>query len=248
MGRLLGTLGLCLVLSGCVADQQSRQNVALPQAVPPVVPELTRSDLDGAVHQLRTEAQASNNAMQNSLTGIGANVGKVAEKIDASLAHIDAQFQSVVNAQANVSAQASANVTATVKNEAKASAEVTTRAVADLEARVNARLDAIAQAQAQGQIGLNNRLESMQQTVSAGRDAINTTVQYSRDMAETQQRSYESNERIVWILGGVIVALQELSRRRAERRWHVATGQRSGQNEGGATCPGFLRRMWRAFF
>ena len=228
MLRLLGALSLCLALSGCVADQQSRQNVALPQAVPQVVPELTRGDLDGAVHQLRTEAQASNNAMQNSLTGVGANVGKVAEKIDASLAHIDAQFQS----QANVNTQARADLTATVKNEAKASAEVTTRAVADLEARVNARLDAIAQAQVQGQIGLNNRLESMQQTVSAGRDAINTTVQYSRDMAETQQRSYESNERIVWILGGVIVALQELSRRRAERRWHVATGQRGGQNEG----------------
>lgn len=230
-----------IFLVGCVGDQHNVQKSSFPQTVPvavppvPQQPEVTRADLDGAVRTIRTETQASNNATQNSITGLGANLGKIAEKVDASLVKSEATANTVAQFKTEV------------KNEMKAQADVNAQAFAEFKAETKARLDAIAQAQAQGQAGWNNKLDSMQQTLTAGRDAINTT-QYSKEMQETiiatVEKSADAQVQNTRILCGVIVVLAELSRRRAEKRAKAAL-----PDSGGQTCAtGLVRRAWRALF
>ena len=246
--RYAAAILILIVLAGCeAATQHNHQADTFPQTVPvaappvaPPHPEVTRADLDGAVRSIRTETQASNNAMQNSLTGLGANVGKVAEKVDASLVRIDAT--------ANTALKATAEIKTELNNQIEAQASFNAQAFAQFKADTSARLDAIAQAQAQGVAGWNNKLDSMQQTLTAGRDAINTT-QYSKEMQETiistVKQSAESQVENTRILCGVIVVLAELSRRRAEKR---AKGAGSEQT-GGQTCSaGLVRRAWRALY
>ena len=236
-------LVILITCSGCIdlGRQQSRQAEVIKQetpVVPVVIPANTasRDDVQTAIKEVRTDATSSNNAVQGSLTGIGANIGKLAEKIQGfggDLARIDTALTTRIDTSIRATADLRAEMTNTLDARINATAMMSNQAFAEMKTRVDAMV--------QGQVGLNNRIESMQQTVSAGRDSMVSTVQFDQKMADTLKASYDSMLRIVWIMCGMVVTLQELSRRRAEGRFREATGKV------GSTCDiGMFRRLWRS--
>jgi hypothetical protein len=83
-------LMLLSALSGCAGDQRDRFAEKVSQAAP-------RSEAAAA----RAEDVSSNNATQQSLTGLGANVAKLAEKLDASLLRVEARLDALAQTQAS---------------------------------------------------------------------------------------------------------------------------------------------------
>jgi len=201
-----------ILLAGCRAagtgDQSQRQAVQQGPAtvsVPTVPPTVGLNPVAGSAIAPRIEASASNNAAEQSQQ-LGIQVAKLGERVEG----IHAELSTRIDANATLSATASAEIRSTIK----ANAEISATASAKLESK----LDALASAQ----VGIGNRIDATQQTVSAGHDAINKTTQYTADMAQKEI----SNERahsltlvaVVIALCAVLVIDKECSRRRAENR------------------------------
>lgn len=238
---------LITFLCGCV-DHRPRQADSLnvtstqPERLDFKGVETATQDTLKAVKDFHAENTSSANAVQNSISGIGANLGKLAEKVQGfggDLAHLSATMENTLNVQTSARAELAssieAKVSSAVQSSVAASASLNASAIADLMAKV----DVMAQAQA----GLSNRIESMQQTVSSGRDSIVSTVQFSQQMADTIAKSYDSMLQIVGVMCGVICVMLEASRRRAESRFREFSGK------GGSQCDvGLLRRLFRSLW
>lgn len=218
---------ILIALSGCSAvdhlaemNDKHKDNQVVNQGQPPhpaptleipadtiSVPEVSREDFHAGIERLHAESQSSNNATQQSISGLGLNVSKIAEKVDASLVKLSADFDTKLTAVANLNVKVSNEL----NNNMNARAEANVKAIADLRAEFKAEIQAIAQASAQGlanlQAGIGNRTDSIQKTSSAGRDS--TSTEFTKDMRDTILG-------IVAFLGGIIGLLQERSRRRAE--------------------------------
>lgn len=184
-GSLAWGFGLCVVLflSGCGAQRMSGP---LPppldvQRAPVPIPASTEAG------EIRSEIKASSNQTQNSITGIGANLGKLSETIQGfggDLANVHAALRLSVDTQLEM------------KN----------------------RLDAAVQAQ----VGLKNDLEQLTVSTRAGRDAIVTTTEFSREMRDTLVYSflatYAGTVAAFVALVAIVTKFLEASRRRAEER------------------------------
>jgi len=238
---------LIVLVAGCAGDQGNRQQnrfgdlghvategITLPPRRAPVIEnELTRADLDTAIDRTRSEFQASQNATSNSLTGVGANIGKLAEELTGLKAEVTTSFKAMF--------QASADLRVHLSNQVSAEADLRASAVADLRAHVDAKFQALANAQAQAIAGFNNTLQSMQQNISAGRDS--NVNQYADQMFRANQTSDRTTMWIVIAMSLGWIATSEMSRQRAERRHREATGKGDQQCE-----LGFIRRWWRWFW
>lgn len=232
--RLLALSAVVFLLSGCVADHRERQEVSFA-ATPLALPALTRGELDGALAALRADVQSSQNATQNSISGIGLNVGKVAEKLEADLLRIQtdihANLNTVVTAQTELRASLRADISTAVTAQASlradlqanlnAAASLQAQAIANLETKLNALVQTTANLQA----GIANRSETT--TNTAGRD-INT--EFTREM---QGALASDNRALIWVVAIltvffciVIVILSDGSRRRAESRYREALNGR----------------------
>lgn len=231
---------LLVLLAGCAGDQRNTQAVrqddplgpAFARVLPPAEV-LTEKELAGAVKEFRADVQASNNAMQQSMTAlVGAEVGKVAERVDASLARINAQIETRLAAHAELNASARAELAAQFKADVRA-------AVGDLSAHAEAQAHALngavanlaAKVEAMGaaQVGLKNEMRQTQETVTAHRDAIVSTVEFNEEHQAVLVGAYET---VLWTVGictGVLVTLMQIhavivirakedSRKRAEDR------------------------------
>lgn len=189
------TIVLLIFLTGCIGSQKNSQAVNQGSPRTEAIPVRPASeDLRAEVVELPKEitSAASNNATQQSLTGLGVQVGKMAEVLQASLLRMENTLSAQITMKNQLNATASANA------EFKARMEATAKAIAKLDARVDAALNASLQAQA----GLNNRIDQV--STSAGRDAISST-QFTEPMKELMSKMVGVIESI--ILGGVVVCV-----------------------------------------
>ena len=199
-----GALVLFMVfLAGCAGDHRNTQSVQhgstapiLP--MPPILPSPSVAPADTI---------ASENAVQNSLTGLGVQVAKVAEKIQGfggDLAHLQATANAEI--RADLAAQIRAEMSVHLQAQAEANAQI---------------LSAI-NAQVQAQAGLRNSIDQTAQTVNAARDANVQTIQFTKEMQSVLEQSYKSAGYLVYVFCGALVSvvyiLQERSRARADRR------------------------------
>lgn len=198
-------LALCAILAlvGCGAQRIEIPEPVIRKLADPPISRLEAQvpDVSGDLREIRSEVKASTNLTQNSITGLGANLGKVAETVQGfggDLARINAEIRSNVEARADVSATLKASL----------------QAQADLRAQLAAM--------AQAQVGLKNEIDQLTISTKSGRDSIVQTVQFSKEMRDTLIASYESNKYTVWVMSGamlaVVSAFLDFSRRRAEQR------------------------------
>lgn len=233
---------ILIALAGCNAtgvdgSHSDRMNVRQGDptrlAVPPApaelvappgsVPAPTSADLE----RVRSETFASNTAQQNEITGLGVQVGKVAEKVEGVHAEVSARLDSVINTTADLKLS--------VNQRVEAQAELNAKVVADLRAEFKADIKAEAKVSADAIAGVGNKINSVQTTsttssaLNSGRDSISFTpemaqmiVDMSRDDAKTlQQAQHDSSNTLICIVGalcGVMTALSELRSRRSENQ------------------------------
>lgn len=222
---------------GCL-NHPEKQAEEIRQVTPvatKAVPEVTRGDLDN----IRSESQASNNAVQQSLTGLGLQLAKVAEKFEASLA----KFETRVNANATAIAQVRSDLkllmqnNVELRNEIKANTNLSAKLDAQIEAtsKLSARLEALASAQGQIAAGVGNQLSQAVQKLQAGRDVVNTSL--DDNMAKTLDKTIWAIVKVVGICVGAMTSFitlmfgaitwyihnaKEGSRQRAEERSKTA--------------------------
>ncbi len=179
-------LPLLLLLTGCIADQNNRQqnqteqsgptlNIPAPRLVPEeelkkereAGREAIRTETARVKDELKQEIQASSNNTQNQLSGlVNASVSKLAEKITG------------------VEAKAEVNVQATAKMAEKMDTVVTNNAVLETKLQFQNQMIASLQISLQQQIEVNNdlrlQLEKMNlqmQGVVAGIAGVNNKVE-----------------------------------------------------------------------
>lgn len=242
--KLILAAAILIALAGCKAtgvdgSHSDRMNVrqgdpthlAVPSApaemvAPPApsnVPGPTSADLE----HVRSETFASNTAQQNEITGLGVQVGKVAEKVEGVHAEVSARLDNVINTTAELKVS--------VNQRFDAQAELNAKVVADLRAEFKADIKAEAQVQASAIAGVDNKINTVQTStttssaLNSGRDSISFTpemarmiVDMSRDDAKTlQQVQHDSSNALIAIVGtlcGVMTALSELRSRRSENQ------------------------------
>ena len=100
------------------------------------------------------------------------------------------------------------------KNQFQASANTNAQAVARLKTELMSQLNAMAQAQ----VGYQNKLDSMQQTVKSGRDSVVENIQFTQNMVDTIKSGNETLYKTVLAPCAVILGISECSRRRADKR------------------------------
>ena len=229
---------VCLMLTGCAGDQRNQQNVEqdriglglLKHNHVPAIDDLEpRSDGTlAAVKELKSETQASNNATQQSLTGFGLQVSKIAEKVDASLVKVEAHVDQKLEATANVTAQAMASLRAEIRAELHAeisaelhaSAQATASAVADLKAQLSVALTNVQ--------ALRADIQHNEQTNSAGRDVSTQVIQFGKDQADVMAKAFDSNVRTMEIVCGILIGLSMVQSRSERKAIHEMTRETFG--------------------
>lgn len=234
-------LTLPLLLAGCVTfdvktspDKQADSIVQggapeRPHPGPtPVTPSstggATKTDLDAAVSKITEHVTSSNNANQNNITGLGANVNKLAEDmslVKGDLAHIEANITTKVDASLEAKFQSVVKANADLRLELNQNANAYAQATATLKQTIG-DLSAKIDAQAKGQIAYEARMEELKQDIKAGRDAITTNIQYTDNMMNTVIGAYKAMLLIVVIFAVLIIIiiweLNSASRKRADER------------------------------
>lgn len=248
--RFVPILILFVFVAGCANQKNSQRNqfgdlghiatqhvplTWVPNSRAPVIEE---PEATGPVHLSSTQSQ---NAAEQAITGFGANVGKLAETLDASLARIDTRIDSLFKANIELQNTMHADIRTTLQSHFIATNEVSASALAAVEARLTAHVDAniqaFANAQAQAIAGFNNSIQSMQQNVGNG----STVNNYADQMFRANQTSDRTNMWTIIAMCLVIVIQSERSRMRAEHRANGAKGE--------SKCDvGFIRRCWRSFW
>lgn len=204
-----------LLLAGCVKVGEQRSAMPVQQGpalanTPPRIELEPRSEgeLLARVEQFRSETQASNNATQQSLTGLGVQVSKVAENVKVTGAEITSSIKSEVQAtamvNANLRAQLAAELRAEIRNEMKASL--------DAQANLNAALAAKFEALTAGQAGLHNELQQTSQTITASGNAHVKTIQFSQEHLAAFAVFAQANvSSVYWLCGGMVTVVSLLS-------------------------------------
>jgi hypothetical protein len=220
-GWLVFWLAGLLALPGCVGDHQGRQDVSQGQAPAgrdarptgpnrkPVLEDLpeSRGELTEALRKIDASTQSSNNATQQSLSGLGLQVGKVAERVDAALVKFEADVQ--VSIRQEVAAQFESNIKASLEAKAEVEARVQAKAFSDFclelrnELRVQAQAQAAAAATAQGNAvaALRSEISQSTATLTAGRDNI----QITPEMMKVLLASIGSMESTALAVVGIVI-------------------------------------------
>jgi len=203
---------LLLCLAGCVGEQRNAMPVQQGPALgntPPRVDLEPRSEgeLLARVEQLRSETQASNNANQQSLSGLGVQVAKVAENVRVTGAEITSNLKADLHATATASADLRASLAADLKAELRAEIRNEMRASLDAQAHLNAALTAKLEALTAGQMGLRNELQQTSQTITASGSAQVQTFQFTRDMADLMAKAFDSNVAALAAACGIVVSI-----------------------------------------
>jgi len=220
------------MLSGCVLDHGDQGDINVsPPVVPPVqVPSITPDDLSRSERSLTDRINATSNAAQQSFSGLGAQIAKGAENVDAAIAKIqtDIRVQTTAQAEANVSIRNDVRATADVVTDLKVRLDMAVQVMTQLDVSVKAQAQAIVnlkndvQALGAAQIGLRNDLQQTTNNLSAGRDTIQMVQGSAKELVEIVKDQTEARVKSTYIICGclvaIVTALLEFSRRRAESR------------------------------
>jgi hypothetical protein len=224
-----------VILSGCLGDHGDMGNQNLPPItiLPPVSvnPDaVSKEDLNSTTKSIQDRMIVSSNAAQQSFSGLGAQIGKVAEVFDAAVVKLNTEVKLLATSQIAIDNKLTAitNITVEATNNMKAIAQVLTefKVQANAQAQVIAGLNAKLEALTNVQIGLKNQLEQTTTTMNAGRDTYTQINQVNKEWVDILRNENTANTKNMQIIFGaacsivtiIVGGLMELSRRRAEAR------------------------------
>jgi len=238
MSRLV-LIGLLIFLSGCLGDHGRMGDVDFP-VTPNVTlptPTVTPDQFAKSVEEIKTTVQSSTNAAQQSFSGLGAQVAKGAENVEASVAKVqaDVRVNAQANAEANVRLNGRVEVMTEIVNDLKVNVglavEVANRVDLDVKAQAQVLADLKLQVAALGaaQVGYKNQLEQTTTTLSAGRDTVQYIQGATAEWVSIMRDQEAARIKDSWISAGVVLGVLviaaivigyslEMSRRRAEAR------------------------------
>jgi len=173
----------------------------------------TQADAIEEIKSLKKEAQQSNKAITQAITGIGANLGSLVDQVKVVGAEVG-QVETRLEAKLNVHA------------------EVQAKATAQIVAKVDTRLEALANAQ----VGLKNEVSQEIKRIAAGRDAITNSVEFSTEQMKTAIAATKAQAHSFYVGMGTlaicflfVVWMQERSRQRAINRAEAAYQAKLGK-------------------
>lgn len=191
MKVFLAVLTLCL--AGCAGDQSARMAKDIKQEGPSLV----KAEVVEDVPTPRLVEQ-SNNATQQSLTGLGVQISKLAESVSlfkGDLAHIEAKVDTRLSAAATLDLELKTQMRADLQ----ASIAANTKIAADLQVRVDALGAAV--------VGFQNTIQQTTQSVAAGHDSIIQTNNFSKEMKDTLISLHDKTVQMIWIMAGIATAI-----------------------------------------
>lgn len=230
-------LGLLVCLVGCAGDHRGTQHVQqdapglgwLRSNNPPSL-ELTERSRGELKQDVRTEVQASSNALQQSFSGLGLQLGKVAEKVEASLVRVEkleTHLQQVANIRLEVSPEVKAELNA-IKSmvvDLKATVTLQVKIAEQLQVKVAEQLKVAETLQANGIAAWKAEVDQSART--AGRDQHNT--QLDKETQAVLNDAFTTTRYVIYVSCGVLIVAikllagwviydKEQSRRRADER------------------------------
>lgn len=229
--RLLSFVVIVLC-SGCVLDHGNKGDVNVAPPVVPAAPvsSVTPDDLSRVERGLTDRLNATTNAAQQSFSGLGAQIAKGAENVDAAIAKVqtDIRVQTTAQAEANVGIRNDVLATASAVAELDVKLNMAVQVMTQLDVNVKAQAQAIVdlkndvQALGAAQVGLRNELQQTTNNLSAGRDTIQLMQGSAKELVEIVKDQTEARVKATYIICGclvaIVTALLEFSRRRAEAR------------------------------
>jgi uncharacterized membrane protein len=199
-------------LTGCVADNNTRQTSNNHNEMPPPIinvstPPAQIVDTKGLEEAIRSEVVASSNLTQNQLSGlVNASISKVSEKIVGLEASISNNMTSTVMARLQASLEASITANANFQAEVRTSLDISNRldlavtAINTMSLKVGSLESQMAGA-ASAQVGFRNtfeqRMESVKNDMQAGRD-INYLPKEAVEIVLSNNRTWMS------VIGGIL--------------------------------------------
>lgn len=230
---------LPLMLSGCAlfnvgtAPRQQAESIVQgggperprpdSSPVPPSSTGVTgKADLDAAVSKIEEKITSSNNANQNTITGLGANVNKLAEHLDASLLRMETSIPISIKNDLRNEMSLNANATASAVAEFRNTITAQNKMIAELQLKVG-DLTASLEASAKAQVALSAKMEDTKNELKAGRDAINVRNQLDDNTMKILKESYSTQYWTTVAFCGVVVKIVMIlgyrSRSRSETRY-----------------------------
>jgi hypothetical protein len=198
---------LLLMLPGCLDNRPRMQaeGPSIRNEIPKPV-----SDALGSHHEaIKKDIAASQNAMQNNMQSLlGANIGKLSEdflKLQLTLSSSIGDIRNNMSASLASNNELRAMVKAQMDVNAKLEADF--RAMIKVNAELNAKVDALASAQ----VGVGNKVDSavseFKQSLTAGRDVNNSTVQFNKEMLRALESANEVATASIKQFAAVLLAL-----------------------------------------
>ena len=196
-----------MLLSGCMGDHGLQQmnsvegrdvkRLDAPARIP-------AKDLPPAevvdLAPLQKQLAASENKTQQSLSGLGVQLGKLADTVKGVEANVNARLDATVEAQATLALRAVADIETRLTAAVRADVDAQAHAHAEVVATLTAKIDQLAAVQA----GLENTVQNQRQEISAARDANVKTVQYTREMMQTQINASDNTVKVIAIAFGAV--------------------------------------------
>lgn len=246
--RLLTLCVFVVSLYGCsINPHNERQDVqqapiTIPVVVNPYTDLPTKTELKDGLATVRSEVQASNNAIQTSQTGLNANLNKLGEKVVGVEGKV-VGLETVFDTKFNINAKNTAEMNNLFRSEMIANFKAEFRSeIGDVKIQLqsvakafeNANLEARASAEAN--LALKSEVSKMQTEVRAGRDAYTNVYQFTKEQLEAQR---SENRTQLWTVGvlclfftAIIIAILEFSRRRQVDRTNAAIEMARHKREG----------------
>jgi len=200
-----------LALTGCsVAEQSAKQDLNL-DAIRGQIKADHREATKDAAREIKEATKDSVTAANNNLqTLLGVQAAKLTDELNAVKATLNASIQATADLRAEVklTANAIANVKAVANVDLSPVIQAQAKLTEDLHANVKALSDLTAKidALAQAQLGFNNSMTSLKTEVSAGRDSLVQTTQYSKEAMETVINAQNTALKIVVAFATLIIA------------------------------------------
>ena len=236
---LLPLMAMLVLLSGCVGDQGRQGDLSVnPMPVPAPKPVATPDDVARVEQAMTDRISASTNASQQAFSGLGAQISKMAENVDAAVVKVqtDVRTSAQANAEANVRLNGKVDVVASAVTDLNVKVGVAVDVSNRIDVQVKAQAQVMADLKSQiaalgaAQVGLKNDLQQTTTTMSAGRDTIQQINGATKEWVQILKNEKDAQVRETQITAGLILAivtaLLEFSRRRAEARAKLQTNRR----------------------
>lgn len=234
-------LAMLLVLPGCL-DNRPQQNAQAPTITNQPRPGgSTKEDLEATAEDLKKEINTSQNAIQTNMQAlVGANIGKVAEKLVDLKDLLHAEIGDIQNQMsASVASNNELRAMLKVQMDLNANLQATLTASINTNAQLQAMLDAKVQAIAAGIAGkIETTTNDLKQNLQAGHDVNNVTQNFTKETLEAVKSANRTNAwntsgalfvvlsvMLALIIGAAIVICVVFNNQRKDAQGEVKTKQ-----------------------